>query len=307
MTSTTIPTMISTMTSPTGEFKSCSLQTVSLTNEGNLMKKKVAIAIVVLFIIYLFLMATAFAQTQSTGVKQGDVYSYSVQISSNDPSLANSNYLQVEAMRVNVTNVDSEDYEINFQNTMTFKDGTTTSSDGDEWIGSKYSPYVLWYLFYPAHLSAHDHIDGLFESALGVSWEEQCFVNETVMRTYAGVQRETNHLSIDLNGLGTGDVPRYNEHDDIYFDKQTGILVELNKQATQVATPDIHTTFALKMTDSNVWTVPEFPSLLILSVLLIVILFIAILYKKQINKPRMTGSSINCCNPQKAVVGKVLK
>ena len=179
------------------------------------MPKKRASA--VLIILFLFsIMGTVFASTEGAGVKEGDIYSYDVQFSSNVPSLTNLDLRRMVAMSITVTRVDAD--EIEYQSTVIFNNGTESTADNSE-LYSKESPYVNWYLFYPANLSASDPV-----SIFG----EHYPITETVLRNYAGVERETNRLAIELTGLNTSSIPEYHEYYDVYFDKKTGMAVELH-------------------------------------------------------------------------------
>ena len=95
-------------------------------------------------------------------------------------------------------------------------------------------------------------------------------VNETITRTYNQGPRQINHAS-------------WNETDylDLYFDKQTGVPVEFHIAFT--ATPDSTAEYVYILTDSNIWAVPEFPTLLVPVILVTAVTIAAVLYKK--NKP----------------------
>ena len=220
-------------------------------------------------------------------VKTGDVYSYDVQFSSDYPSIPNYYYLlEVTSLRVSITTVDHD--QIYARKTITFKNGTETSWDDHEQIVMGYSsPSVSWpYLFYGPNLTTNDSFFYI--------GNQEVKINETVIMNYAGIGRETNHLIIDLKNLGEGTSanPKYNEHQDIYFDKKTGIAVEVHILDT--TSQNYVLTKTIKIKESNVWAVPEFPSLLVLSVLMISIPLIAIAYKNRTIKPPTVGSSANC-------------
>jgi hypothetical protein len=70
------------------------------------------------------------------------------------------------------------------------------------------------------------------------------------------------------------------EYVDYYFDKQTGMLVEL-RDTTTYSNPIKTITKFWKIKDSNVWVVPEFPSVLILPLFMIATLLAVIAYKKK--------------------------
>ena len=233
------------------------------------MPKKCASA--VLIVLFLFsIMGTVFASTEGAGVKEGDMYSYNVQFSSNVPSLTNLDLRRMVAMSITVTRVDAD--EIEYQSTVIFNNGTESTADNSE-LYSKESPYVNWYLFYPANLSASDPV-----SIFGGHYP----ITETVLRNYTGVERETNRLAIELTGLNTSNIPEYpeyHEYYDVYFDKKTGMAVGLRIE--QVNSDDeLLNGLTLTIKESNVWTVPEFPSTIAISILMIAVLAGSIIYKK---------------------------
>jgi hypothetical protein len=228
-------------------------------------KKHASAVLIILFLISIT--GTTFAQTESTGVKKGDMYSYDVQINSNIPSLANLDMRRMIAMHINVTQVNAD--EIKYQSTTIFNNGTESTADNSEYI-SKESPYVNWYLFYPANLSANDTV---------YIFGEHYAITETVLRNYAGVERETNHLEIELTGLNTSGLPEYAEYYNVYFDKKTGVAVGLYMEQVN-SDEELLNAFSLAIKESNVWVVPEFPSILAISILMIAVSAGLIIYKK---------------------------
>jgi hypothetical protein len=229
-------------------------------------KKHTSAVLIILLLISIT--GTTFASTENTGVKEGDMYSYDVQISSNVPSLINLDMLRMVAMRINVTQVNAD--EIKYQSTAIFNNGTESTTDNSEYIYSKESPYVNWYLFYPANLSTNDTVP---------IFGEHYPITETVLRNYAGVERETNHLVIELAGLNTSSIPEYHEYYDAYFDKKTGMAVGLHIEQVN-SDEELLNELTLTIKESNVWVVPEFPSIIAISILMITVLAGSIIYKK---------------------------
>jgi hypothetical protein len=228
-------------------------------------KKHAAAVLIILFLISI--MGTTFAQAEGTGVKEGDMYFYDVQITSNVPSLMNLDLLRMVTMHINVTRVDAD--EIKYRSTAIFNNGTESIADDSEYI-SKESPYVNWYLFYPANLSANDTVP-----IFGRHYP----ITETVLRNYAGVERETNHLVIELTDLNASSLPEYAEYYTVYFDKKTGVAVELYIEQVN-NDEELLNAFSLTINESNVWVVPEFPSIMAISILMIAIVAGSIIYKK---------------------------
>jgi hypothetical protein len=230
------------------------------------MPKKRASAVLIILLL-ISITGTTFAQTEGTGVKEGDMYSYDVQVSSNVPSLTNLDMRRMVAIRINVTRVDAD--EIKYQSTAIFNNGTESTADNSE-LYSKESPYVNWYLFYPANLSANDTVN-IFGGHYPIT--------ETVLRNYIGVERETNRLAIELANLNTSNIPEYHEYYDVYFDKKTGMAVGLHIEQVN-SDEELLNELTLTIKESNVWVVPEFPSIIGISILMIAVSAGSIIYKK---------------------------
>ena len=80
-------------------------------------------------------------------------------------------------------------------------------------------------------------------------------INDTVMMSYVGGQRLTNHFdtSISLNGTTVTS--------DFYFDQATGTMVEWRQQTIQTGESVLtNSTQMMKITSSSIWAVPEFPT-----------------------------------------------
>jgi hypothetical protein len=200
----------------------------------------------------LALVAEASAQTRTAGVSAGNTFTYSptVSWSSNDPTatppstlvvLNNTQWVQLSITAISGTNV-------TVQMTVHYKSGTENTTGG--WVdvnsgaGENITAYVI-----SANLAAGDSV--YTSSPYNTTW----IINETVPRTYSGVERETNHWNTTSSGGGQS-YPI-----NLYWDKQTGVLVEMLLETTNQT--GAYTTTAsedLQITSSNVWTVPEFPT-----------------------------------------------
>jgi hypothetical protein len=93
-------------------------------------------------------------------------------------------------------------------------------------------------------------------------------IDENVNITFPDGERETNHLYYEWSTICL-----HSWHIDYYWDKSTGILVE--HSFVEYVMDSLTTSVSYRLTDSNVWTVPEFPTwtsiLLILTVLTVAI------------------------------------
>ncbi|MCX8150725.1 MAG: hypothetical protein N3D85_04405 [Candidatus Bathyarchaeota archaeon] len=112
---------------------------------------------------------------------------------------------------------------------------------------------------YAANLSAGGL---LFPSSTTLPWR----INSTEFRVYAGSFREINHISVNSTNI-EGVVY---SHMDLYFDKLTGIVVEYTLTEVRSSAPNQKIVQHLILKDSNVWVIPEFPSILALPIVMAV-------------------------------------
>jgi hypothetical protein len=98
-------------------------------------------------------------------------------------------------------------------------------------------------------------------------------ITDTVMRSYASGQRETNVLGSGDSSGGTT----------IYFDKIRGIAVEYSYEIrSTLGVYTVSSTERMVNTNAEVWSViPEFPSTAFLMLLLIAIPIVLVAYKKK--------------------------
>jgi hypothetical protein len=206
----------------------------------------------------LALVGAASAQTRTVGVSVGNKFRYSIVVSwnSTDPSAKPSSNLvednNTQWVEVNVTGISGT--TITTQGTYHYKNDTEMTTGGWKDVNTgagNMSAFVI-----SANLTAGDSVYA------SPSW----IINETVPRTYSGVERDTNHSNM-TSSSGT-QITGYN----MYWDKSTGVLVETLQETTN-QTGAYTTTWSedFQIISSDVWTVPEFPAwtpaLLILIVL----------------------------------------
>jgi hypothetical protein len=211
------------------------------------MIKKLSVAAFLLVLLCFTMAGRAWAQIRVPGVVPGNTFTYDVTAfwSSNDPSAAIPADLldinKTEYYRVIITAVSGAD--ITTQSLWHFTNGTETSTAGTINVDTGVSSGGFWAIV-AGGLSVND--------VLHPSGQDRITVNETIMRNYGGVERETNHLILTLQGNDTGG--DYIEHVDYYFDKQTGMLVQLS-DAKVYSNPTETITKFWKIKDSNVWVV----------------------------------------------------
>lgn len=211
----------------------------------------VAIIIIIAFVIY-----TNWGSQGETviapGVKAGDEFTYSINgfFSSTESNVtASEEFLQLnmtEWFKVLVTDVSDQVVSVNttwrFTNGTEFKESSTINVD----TGIAY-PSNGFYPIYAANLKANDY--------LRPHGPDRSTINETSTRQYASGTRQTNRRTISISAYDEDDPTRtWVETPTIYFDKQTGILVEL-RDVNVYTNPQMTLTILWKLTDTNLWQV----------------------------------------------------
>jgi hypothetical protein len=242
------------------------------------MNSRIVLPILISTLLLLALVVAASAQARTVGVNVGDKFTYSgtVSWSSNDPSATPSSGLvdanNTQWSELTVTAISAT--IITGQITTHYKNGTEITMGG--WVdvssgnGQNITDFVI-----SANLVAGDSV---YYSSQYIT----VTINETVPRIYSGVKRQTNHLNI-TSSSGT-----QSSRTDYYWDKSTGVVVEVLQETTdQTGAYTTTSSEDFRITNSNVWTVPEFPTWT--STLLILIALtsatIVIARKKQPKKP----------------------
>ena len=184
------------------------------------------------------------------GVGAGDWARYDVafEFSTNDPSppvtpppreIADMEYYQLAVLSVVGSNV-------TFQLTVRFENGTEMSNAMWANVDTGY-PMGPPYLFIAANLSAGD---ALFSSLFSPT------INATLLRTYAGAQREVNLLRLEQNTTGpygysaTGRIS-------VYWDRASGIVDEMVYEINYTKVPEGYETYAfvhLLMRETDIWS-----------------------------------------------------
>ena len=217
----------------------------------NLIYLAIAVIVIVAFVIY-----TSLGSQGETGVvpgvRVGDEFTYSINgfFSSNDPNAtAPEGFMELnmtEWFKVLVTDVSDQDVTVS--TTWRFTNGTelnaTSSINVDTGI-----PYPTngFYPIYAANLKANDYIRP--------HGPDRSTINETSNRQYASSTRQTNRRTISIPAYDENDPSRtWIETPTIYFDKQTGMLVEL-RDVNVYTNPQMTLTVLWKLMDTNVWKV----------------------------------------------------
>jgi hypothetical protein len=242
------------------------------------MKLRVCITFILIASLFLMIARAATAQeTIQAGVKSGDSFTYTVtgSHSTDDPSAEiPADVLSAEAssyFKITINYVAGP--EINYtwlwhftngtdQNGLGFLNVETTAAEGPFW------PIVA------ANLTAGELIHPHFGPDLST-------FNETVMWTYTNYTRETNRLeTVFLEQNNVTQTTRL-LHSDSYFDKRTGMLVQLNEE-TDYQNPTLTTIITWKLAGQNAWTYASagsFPltTFFTLPVIIAIVVIVAIL------------------------------
>jgi hypothetical protein len=160
----------------------------------------------------------------------------------------------------------------------TYKNGTQQNSSLTVEVNSGITGSLL---LYAANLSAGGL---LFPGATDLPY----VINSTVFRGYSGSFRETNHIEVNKTGA-EGEVYSYLN---LYFDKQTGLLVDYYLTTVCTIAPNQTITQHIMIKDTNAWTIPEFPSTLILPLIMAASALALLLCKKKHTSIRPTNHKI---------------
>ena len=246
------------------------------------MKWKTEIAFstaLILFFLCASMLGIARAQAVIMGVSKGDTFTYYCQESyiPNQPDFASA-YTRAnfsETIRCTITEFTYPTLYANV--TELLKNGTEISGKGGIDITNGGSLGGGWINIIPSNLGVNDSF--LY---FGTSLR----INETVLKSYQGSERETNHFE----SIGTakdflipgGPIVDWTYRSDMFFDKKTGVIVESYYKATNTNGSFVTThSLSVNLQSSSVWTVPEFPSFIVVSFLMTATFAGAIILKRK--------------------------
>jgi hypothetical protein len=237
------------------------------------MIKRLITAVLLLVFLSSTMVESTRALVLTPGVEAGMMFAYDVTAfwSSSDEYASIPSELgdinQTKTFEVRISNV--TDANVTTFAAVYFKNGTADSERGlvDVDTGVSYGAFVA---IIAANLSAHDVIHPLGADAITI--------NETVIKSYEGGNRETNRIITEYTNATTGTTGRV----DRYFDKATGILVESHEtEITSDSDSETTTIVSWEIKETNAWVIPEFPSALIMPLLMIITMIAVIAYKKK--------------------------
>ena len=215
-------------------------------------RSRVVYFLVILVVIILILAIVIFAylgtQARVPGVSVGDTFTFDVTFfwNSSDPNaVVPQEFLEInqtESFRVTISDINGS--TVTTLDTWVFKNGTESSSTGLVNVESGINSGGFW-----AVVATNLGKDDLLHPA----GTDRITVNETIMREYPSGARETNHFIINYQAHDET-YGYYTEEGDYYFDRATGILVELYDRSTFLSA-NMQCAILWKIKASNVWVV----------------------------------------------------
>lgn len=191
------------------------------------------------------------SETVVAGVAAGDVFTYSIRgyatiIDSN--ATIPENFFQLnmtEWYKVTITQVN--DSEVSFSATWRFSNRTEIDKTGKVNIKTGIGNSQDFWAIYASGLEVGD-----YARPFGATGQ---VINATEKRTYKSGERETNSILAETMFTTTDDSPiSCNSYRSIYFDKQTGMLVEF-VNTELYSSPQLFLNLEWKLVDSTVWDV----------------------------------------------------
>ena len=249
------------------------------------MKNKLISLIIIVLISSSIILATtrtASAQSVSAGVSKDETfeYSYSLIWTSTDTSATPPNdlveYNTTQKIEFKITDISGAKISVDF--IRLFTNGTQTVQSGSINIESGTVTVPYGFLIVGANLSKNQQV---------YPTGGHQFITDTVTRSYASGQRETNVISGEDSSEKTA----------IYFDKIKGIAVDYSYEIRETSGENqIVSTERLTNTNSDVWSVIPEPSktdsgfdvyLVVVAVVLVLVGSTALLlYKRKVRRRR---------------------
>jgi hypothetical protein len=244
---------------------------------GVKLKYRLFAVCLILGIASLSLVGNVQAQTITPGVSAGNVFDYHISsywstsdsyesIPQNLQEVNQTSHVEIRISDVNTTNVATFSAYYYYNDTYVAGRGNVNLLDG-----TTYGDFVA---IIGANLNKGDliHPDG----------SDGLEVLDTSNRNYESGTRETNHVQIVDNNETAGYVTTI----DWYFDKSTGMLVEMieRTEATNPTTVYQVTWEIDSALNVDDWVVPEFPVTAMAPILLFAATFAAVVYKKKFIK-----------------------
>jgi hypothetical protein len=213
----------------------------------NLKANSLGIGLLAILVVAVFASTVVHAKDYTVGVKAGDWVKYgqvTVTWTGNgtEPSYV-AEAKKLDWARIDVLSVAGTTASLNL--TVHFNNGTQTFQSSDADVQSGGSAGMLYVV--ASNLTAGD--------PLGPQTPETT-INQTVTRLYAGANRNVNIL--DIKGNLTMGLVSYPIETKMYWDQNTGIMVEAYSNQTDPANPDAYVEESVKATETNLWSANAF-------------------------------------------------
>ena len=210
--------------------------------------KTVALMPFLALLIFAPFVGGVFAQAAGLpGVAVGNTFTYSNTIFWNSTvptDIAPFNLLVQNQSTLQITVDQVSGSTVLLQKVWTYKNGTQNTSTEPDEVNGGITGTVL---AYAANLTAGGY---LFPGATNPAF----VINDTTFRTYAGNSFEdTNHIIVNNTSI-EGEAYSFMN---LYFDRQTGMLVEYYLTTVYTDLPNQSVTQHLLLTESNVWAVSD--------------------------------------------------
>ncbi len=229
------------------------------------MNRKLLCIGTVLFLFCFTIMQSGHAQTSVAGVAIGDsfAYEFSAYFRPNvtdaivPPQLIEDN--RTEWVRFTITDV--ANLTVSYVTLQHLDNGTEIPSQSQADLSTGYGGFPI----IRANVTA--------DEPLYPSMSFSPNINETLTRTYPQGQRTI--LRVTWNDT---------DYLDAHFDQKTGMPVEFH--VIFAATPEGNAEYVYMLMDSNVWTIPEFPPVLVLPLVAASTLVAVLVYKRSMQRKR---------------------
>ena len=205
---------------------------------SNLKKYNLRLALLAILAVAIFAPTLVHAKDYTLGVKAGDWVKYG-QIAmtwtgnGTEPS-AITEAKKLDWLRIDVLSVAGTTATLNV--TAHYNNGTQTSqsSDADVQSGNSAGMYLV-----ASNLTAGDPLS---------PQTPETTINQTVARSYAGANRNVNIIDSKSSYQG------YPSEYKIYWDQNTGIMVEMYTNQTDLTDPSAYEEVSIKATETNLWS-----------------------------------------------------
>jgi hypothetical protein len=217
------------------------------------MQTRVYITIILMALLVSGVIHVAAAQDIVAGVKPGDVFTYDVTGSypANDPTLdippavISAHATDHFTVLIDAVTDSVPGPEVGYTVFWHFNNGSAPRNEsGIVNLETTANTGTFWAIV-SANLNTTQRIHPHFGPDLSV-------FNETIRYTYSNYTRDTNRLQLEFAYQNNVTGATYTEQTDTYFDKQTGMLVQLN-DVSNYQNPAFTTTITWKLRETNAW------------------------------------------------------